>query len=387
MSPIHGKVPPSGREAAAGGLLHHKDTNGISSSSPGFSALQARRKCRLESAVAWIVQKFGYECTGFLTITFPDNVVDWDEAQRRFHSFEINVLSQYAKEWVLVVQCQQRGALHYHLVVGLERDIRTGTNLSAIKDRKLPRWLRYSKSNVSENLRGYWESICQAAAGRVRVDGQFKQVRKGYQLGRVELLPLIKEPLAVARYIAAYLKPGSDMPKEYKGKRKLRFSRGISCWLSANFQINTFGSYLWRKKLETVALDFGLERYEDLGEVFGPRWFDVLRDCVRLCPLKIEKEDWQKNIGDRLFKWRLETFWIEAQRDKDKAEWREYTSAKRRAVERWEENLREVEKCGVCAPDYFQPPVEWQMQLPLMKEKWPLNHENDSNNGGVSDPF
>lgn len=368
-------------------LLHHKDTNAISSPQPGFSALQARRKCRLESAVAWIVQKYGYERTGFLTITFPDNLVDWEQAQRRFASFEINVLSKYAKDWVLVVQCQQRGALHYHLVVGLERDIRTGTNLAAIKDRKLPRWLRYGKQNVSENLRGYWESICQAAAGRVRVNGQFKQVRKGYQLGRVELLPLIKEPLAVARYIAAYLKPGSDMPKEYKGKRKLRFSRGISRWLSPNFQINTFGSWLWRHKLETVARDFGLENYEDLGTCFGPRWFDLLRDTVRLCPLPITKEEWLKIPGKDLYRSKLENFWHACQYVHSK-EHEDYRNAKRRAYERWQEQLTEVESCGTVHPEWFSPPREWQLQLPLMLQvNGPVTHENDTNDGRVPDPF
>ena len=65
---------------------------------------------------------------GLLTLTFPDNVTDHEEAYSRFRSLNSNFLKAHPDiiHWICVKERQKRGAWHYHLVVLLRGDIRTG---------------------------------------------------------------------------------------------------------------------------------------------------------------------------------------------------------------------------------------------------------------------
>ena len=56
---------------------------------------------------------YGVERLGFLTLTFADNVTNFREAQRRFNSLATNILRQHFEAWVVVVEPQKRGAVHY----------------------------------------------------------------------------------------------------------------------------------------------------------------------------------------------------------------------------------------------------------------------------------
>lgn len=74
------------------------------------------------------------ERLGFLTLTFADNVTNFREAQRRFNSLATNILRQHFEAWVVVVEPQKRGAVHYHLVVVCRTDVRTGFDFTAFRE-------------------------------------------------------------------------------------------------------------------------------------------------------------------------------------------------------------------------------------------------------------
>lgn len=387
---------PSGGEAATG-LLHQSDNVSIEVSqdatdwpshrvedlkkkhgpkppqlpkppldSDAYCPVLAKRCKRLELAVNAIVARHGYDCVGFHTLTFKENLTDWKEAEKRFASYEKNVLSQYCQDWVLVVQVQERGAIHYHMVLGLAQDIRTGTDIKTIKNRALPRWMRYSRKVVNPNLRNLWRNLCARARG----DGAWEG--GGYKFGRVELMPFEKPPEAVARYMATYLKPGADMPGEYRKKKKLRFSKSVLLMVGPNFQRNTFGSYVWRKKLELTAREFGMYDYNDLADYFGPRWFHHLRDAIRLCPFEANRADWDRGLAEKVWRkigvdvWDLTNQERLARGDQALLDWQ---AAKAKAWERLQDDLKTTLSEGG-DPDWFVPyfefPEEWQLQLLLM---------------------
>lgn len=334
-------------------------------SDKGYSPYGARRKLRLSMGIEWIVARHGYERCGLLTITFGENLTDWAEAERRFSSFEKNVLSLHCNDWAMVVQQQKRGAIHYHLVVGLTKDIRTGTDIATIKDRSLPRFVRYGKGVVNENLRQYWKDICFRARG----DGEWKG--GGYGIGRIELLPFIKSPAAVAGYLASYLKVEAYCPPEYRRKKKVRFSRTITRWLRSNFQANTYGSYIWRKKLSLVAQDFGCSNLEELTGLFGPRWFYTLRECVRSCPLSIDRGFWERGLAERIFQRGGREGWLEEMRqglEDGESKWLDYRAAKARAWGVLEEELQRHPFDAGWVVSEWEAPTEWQLQLLLMNQ-------------------
>lgn len=350
-------------------LLHQDNGISIKSSPSGFTAAGAKRKLRLEIAIQMIVDKCGYNNTGFLTITFPENLQDWDIAQQRFNSFATNVLSAYASHWALVVQQQQRGAIHYHLVVGLEKDIRTGTNIKVIKDRSLPKWLRYGKDNVNANLREYWTDICARARGDKEFAGR---ENSGYGIGRIELMPLEKEPIAVARYLANYLKIDAYVPDAWKKKKKIRFSKTISCRLSSRFSANTFGHYLWRRKLEVVAAGFGMRSTDELADYFGERWFWVLREAISTLPLNLDKGMWKAGKAEWNFAETVMPYmeWRYGQKDLDDDRWKAHRQALGQVWEKLEESLTEqTEEYLAKKVEAFELKGERQMLLVLMKPR------------------
>ena len=113
---------------------------------------------------------YGLQNCGFLTLTFPDNVVDHKEASRRFNNMNRRYLGTFYGEWIWARERQKRGAWHYHLVVQCKGDIRTGFDWDEYRQ-----WLTdYSQGKRrrlrtgNPLLRSLWEMNNRALPLRVR---------------------------------------------------------------------------------------------------------------------------------------------------------------------------------------------------------------------------
>ena len=91
----------------------------------------ARKADTLRRNFQDMIDRNGVEHIGFMTLTFKDNVRCRKLAEKRFHSFAINVLAKLVEEYIAVPERQERGAIHYHLAVAFGFDIRTGFDLKA----------------------------------------------------------------------------------------------------------------------------------------------------------------------------------------------------------------------------------------------------------------
>ena len=76
--------------------------------------------------------KYGLEKLGFLTLTFSDHVTCYKEASKRFNSLASNVLNHRYQAFIKVMERQKSGRIHYHLIVALNEDIRSGFKFSDI---------------------------------------------------------------------------------------------------------------------------------------------------------------------------------------------------------------------------------------------------------------
>lgn len=85
--------------------------------------------------VGHVCRKFGIERVGFLTLTFADHVVDVREASRRFNSLATDVLRKRYAAYIRVLERQKSKRIHYHLLVVLPDDIRTGCDFDAFANR------------------------------------------------------------------------------------------------------------------------------------------------------------------------------------------------------------------------------------------------------------
>jgi len=171
-----------------------------------------KQEFALKFNVSKMIEYHGATKTGFLTLTFPDDLQwgrreDWREAQRRLNSFLTNFLKKFVVEYINVIEPQASGRLHCHLVVILREDIQTGFDWSAFKAcqdeyrlrGKTAAYWRFRRTYVSSAspfLRGLWSSLREGC--------------RAYGFGRHELLPLKSTGDAVGTYIGKYLSAESS---------------------------------------------------------------------------------------------------------------------------------------------------------------------------------
>jgi hypothetical protein len=149
-----------------------------------------------------LVAFYGIERIGFFTLTFADHVTGLREAQRRFRSIRAHVIVKRYERAIVVWERHESGRIHFHLVVVLAEDIRSGADFAAFK--------RKDYRSANRALRGEW------AFWRVTCPK--------YRFGRHELMPIKSNAQGIARYVGKYIaKHIRQRLEEDKGARLVRF--------------------------------------------------------------------------------------------------------------------------------------------------------------------
>lgn len=239
-------------------LLYLNSNNSIVDSrlnSVNLTSYHKKQAFILAENVDKFVKMVGLNKVGFLTLTFPDNVIDPKEAQRRFNSFKTNFMSKFFGDWMLVKERQLRGAWHYHILIDCRIDIRSGINWDEIHP---PRGKRAKYSSACPALRSIWRLL--------------RERLPAYGFGRSELLPIRKTSDAISLYMGKYIsKHLSSRAEEDKGVRLVSYS---SKWpkSSVNMAWNTKGAKEWRRKVKKFADKVGVSEMSQMAKEFGPRW-------------------------------------------------------------------------------------------------------------------
>jgi hypothetical protein len=200
-----------------------------------------------------LCREFGLQNLGFLTLTFEENLVSIREAQRRFHSLNAGVLRERYGRAIGVWERQGRGAVHFHLVVVIGGDVRTGVDFGAFD--------RRDYRTAGKVLRSEWAF--------------WRRTAKRYGFGRHELYPIKSTAWGIARYVGGYVKKHIDKRSpEDKGARVVRFIgfKPGTRRASSRFAWNTVNGWLWRHKVKAFAAKLHVRDYEELRRLFGPRW-------------------------------------------------------------------------------------------------------------------
>ena len=218
--------------------------------------------------VAHLVDRYGLEHLGFLTLTFADHVTDVREASRRLNSLASHVLNARYLAWIRVLERQKSGRIHYHLVVVVSSDIRTGVDFRAFKTGDY--------RSAGPVLRAEWAFWRRSA--------------KLYGFGRTELLPVVSSAEAISRYVGKYLGKHLDARLEAdKGARLVSTSKGAR-FASTRFSWASTGQR-WRLQVHSFALAmFEAGRipsptWSGLRLGLGPRWCRDWRDVISRWPI------------------------------------------------------------------------------------------------------
>jgi hypothetical protein len=250
------------RAAAALPCLSTNNCNeGKNERSETLSAGHRKTAYALKCNVLLLIGRFGLEHIGFLTLTFARHVVSYKEAQKALHSLMTGVLKKRYLAYIIVMERMDSKRIHYHLLVIMAEDIRTGFDFAAVK--------RGNYRSASDYLRKEWKF--------------WRETAPKYGFGRTELLPIRKTAEGVAKYVGKYVAKhiGQRLPED-KGARLVRYSKGTNP-VGTRFSWVSPGAYMWRSKLGTFCrmLELNSDNYKEfLKEWFGRNWVYHLRPLI-----------------------------------------------------------------------------------------------------------
>jgi hypothetical protein len=228
---------------------------------------------KVASALAWNVEhlcrQFGVERVGFLTLTFADHVLDVREASRRFNSLASHVLRVRYAAHIRVLERQKSGRIHYHLLVVLPDDIRSGADFDAfaLQDYK----------TANNHLRREWAF--------------WRKTAPLFRFGRTELMPIRSDAAAMGQYVGKYIGKHIGFREDRdKGARLVSYSGDARMATSKHMLIGKPETE-WRAKcLAFSRIVSGwkpkarIESVEDLSFHLGPRWSYHWRDVIQSLP-------------------------------------------------------------------------------------------------------
>lgn len=224
-------------------------------------------------ALSWNVthmcQKYGQDRVGFLTLTFADHVTDVREASKRFNSLASHVLRSRYEAFIRVLERQKSGRIHYHLLVVLKDDIRTGADFEAFARKD------YKSGNPALRLEwAYWRKTAPL-----------------FRFGRTELMPIRSDAGAMGQYVGKYIgKHIGHREERDKGARLVSYSKG-SRMATSKFMQRAQYPDLWRAKVCTFVRQMAAAKpqarirdTEDLAIHLGKRWSYTWRDYILALP-------------------------------------------------------------------------------------------------------
>jgi len=232
---------------------------------PRLSTQQRKTAFILKTSVQQLSEAHQLAHIGFLTLTFANNILCPKEAQRRLNSLLTNIIKPRYKEYLGVFERQKSGRIHYHFLVVLHGDIRTGVDLEEFENGVY--------KSASPYLRSEWTF--------------WRTTAKKYGFGRTELLPVKTNAEAMAKYVGKYIaKHTENRDHQDKGIRLVRFSRGARCG-TTRFSFLSKGSTEWRRKCATFAVivqahfpDTPINDISDFSKVLGKKWAFKNREFI-----------------------------------------------------------------------------------------------------------
>jgi hypothetical protein len=294
--------------ALAASLSFHYNCNEVFGKRSQF----ARKAETLFLNVDAMIKRVGIEHCGFLTRTFAENITCRKEAELRNHSWNSGFAAEAFEETVSVPQRQARGAFHYHDIVVIKTDIRTGfdfdsctaandlkkkflhrvggrlTWASSAVEAEFKRLERKYFASANENLRALWRLI-----GNSKHPGKAAE----YGFGRCEMMPILSNAAGCARYVGAYaIAAQNARAVEDKGMRTVRYAiKRVPVFCDGRQQTASLrnstpqwnfahGAAAWaRKGCQCLSTLLGGLTDEQMKLHFGKKWRFRNRKFVSIC--------------------------------------------------------------------------------------------------------
>lgn len=224
--------------------------------------------------------EYGLNRLLFITLTFPDKVTSFSEAQSRWNSLNTGVFKVlFIKAICAFERTPGNGYVHLHAIAvpREEGDYRTGFDFDSFRTNQTS--LRQLGRPDEAAKRRFIRSAAPCLRGQWRA---WQSVAKRYGFGLVVVEPIKTTAVQAVRYFSAYLtKEGERLPED-KNRRLVRFvgyrtkvggvSRSTRKLTVNSWAWATTNSGLCRVKMEWGARQLGAFTVEQAREKLGPRW-------------------------------------------------------------------------------------------------------------------
>ena len=268
------------------------------------SSTRKKKATVLRLEVNDMIQRHGVDAVVTFNLTFSE-FLRRKECERRFHSFQTNVLRKIAQEGMQVFERSSKGRPHYHgaLVLKGAPDVRTGfdfdsydlwAKLKSERSRGNLGQLKALSASYAKNatpaLRSLWKTLSPKRM-------------KAYGFGMAHVVPVRKNGEAFAVYMAKYLSKNpegkaKDFAEDDKGHRSYRIW-GKKRVANIHHSPNTKNSWKWRRRVEFTAKVLGeITRgrpytHDEFTFYLGPRWCFHLKPWIIGLPMSyIKNREW-----------------------------------------------------------------------------------------------
>jgi hypothetical protein len=178
------------------------------------------------------------------------------------------LLTRY-EAFLRVFERQKSGRIHYHLLVVLPEDVRTGVDFVA--------FAQGDYRSASSWLRAEWAF--------------WRRTARAYRFGRTELMPVRSTEEGIGRYVGKYIgKHHAVRKREDRGVRLVDYSRGARM-ARTRFGWCSDGAAEWRAKVRLFAQIMGVRdgrvygSISELSQGLGPRWAYWYRAFIARLPV------------------------------------------------------------------------------------------------------
>lgn len=246
------------------------------------TSAEARMAFHLRLNVAAFVEHWGRNRCLFFTITDQQNLHPTQFARRWNHYLRRQ--GQWIVSFIRVLEPQQQGRPHYHLLVAVDWDTKPDAfDWQAFDECQQERRANGPTSRFRELRQRYKAS---AAAELIAMWQLLRKILPRYHLGRAELLPLRKGKEAISEYVGKYLEAGLVIRKHsWKGCRRVEFDRrNKTAWLACTrvFAWHSPGAVAWRSRVSQLGAALGVTDMEGIKQKLGPKWAYRLRESITL---------------------------------------------------------------------------------------------------------
>ncbi len=237
---------------------------------PPLSANFQKSNFLLGQTIDGIFNKSQVERWLFVTLTFADGVRSTREAHRRLNSLLNKVRSRYGT-YLWVMQPQESGRIHYHLIVPVDFWTHDGVDLDP--------WRKRNSFEDSARL--------AAMSPRLREESNWwTSMAAKYGFGRVEVAPIYGDAAGIQKYLTRHEWRHRHCPfEETKSFQFWNCSRSLKAG-NTKFAFHNPGATRYRQELQEFAARYGIFTLDHLVTKMGPHWswrFRMWRECRQFC--------------------------------------------------------------------------------------------------------